>query len=302
MLNMNLSYFAHLRMANACAVLIASVLLAPAAHGQSTTRVVSSDPSLGKPVAPPLAPEKASSAPKRAPAPPQPLTPPSYLSSLETTNGFDPQRKMWPDKVPPPPPPAPPPLPPFVTDQDLQLYGVVIVGQTKRATIKVGTRFSQIDTAGRSFVSVSEGQALGEWVLAEIHPTHLVLSSPGGQQTVNFNKKTDRVASANVQAVQPVAVNEPTPNAPVPATTSAQVADASTNRTPVSPVPASASASPAVAGPSVTEIPIKNAQPGSLAAAIAAAQAAATQNASQAPANVPPPANFNPFLQLFPKQ
>ena len=294
MLNTNMNFCAHSRIMKVSALLIAGVLIAPGVHAQSAARTPSSAPSHDTTTVALLAPKGASSAPARAPVPPQPLTPPSYLSALETTNQFDPQRKVWPDKVPPPP--APPPL---VTDQDLQLYGVVIVGQTKRATIKVGTRFSQIDTAGRGFVSVSEGQVLGEWVLSEIRPTHLLLTSPGGRQTVNFNKKTDRVASTSVQLPQPVAVNEPTANAQT-TTATTQITDASANRTVAAPVPATASA--VMPGPNQAENSLKNAPPGSLAAAISAAQSAATQNALQPQANVPPPTNFNPFSQLLPKQ
>lgn len=231
--------------------------------------------------------------------PPRPLTPPSYLASLESSNIFDSERKMWPDKRPPVPPPPPPPAPPPVTDKDLQLYGVVIVGQTKRATIKVGSRFAQLDTQGRGFVSISEGQALGDWVLAEIHPTHLVLGAPGGRQTVLFNKKTDRVATAGMQpqqTTQATSVNEPPSSASVGSLVPSPVPDANVARGTASTSAVGATAVPPVA----PENTIKNAQPGSLAAAISAAQAAAA--ASPPSQNVPPPANFNPFLQLFPKQ
>ena len=173
------------------------------------------------------------------------------------------------------------------------------MGQTKRATIKVGSRFAQLDTQGRGFVSISEGQALGEWVLSEIHPTHLVLGAPGGRQTVLFNKKTDRVATAGLQALQPIAAtatNDPSLSASAGLSVPLAVPDGNVAR-----VPASTSAVGAGTVPPVPpENTIKNAQPGSLAAAISAAQAAAA--ASPPSQNVPPPANFNPFLQLFPKQ
>ena len=297
-----MNFFVHSRITKASALLIAGVLIAPVVYGQSVVRTPSSVPSHGPATAALLAPKVASSAPVPVP---QPLTPPSYLSALETTNQFDPQRKVWPDKVPPAPPPVPPPL---VTDQDLQLYGVVIVGQTKRATIKVGTRFSKLDAGGRGFVSVSEGQALGEWVLSEIRPTHLLLTSPGGQQTVNFNKKTDRVASATVQQSQAVAANEVTTNAQ--ATPTPQIYDASAARAVAPPVPAVASAgtpgsvtaSAATPGPNSADNALKNAPPGSLAAAISAAQSAAMQNGLQPQANVTPPSIFNPFAQLLQKQ
>lgn len=233
------------------------------------------------------------------------LTPPPYLTGLETTNPFDAQGKVWPDKRPPPVPPPPPPPPPTVTDKDLQLYGVVIVGPTKRATVKVGSRFAQLDTQGRGFVSISEGQALGDWVLAEIHPTHLVLGAPGGKQMVMFNKKTDRVATASPQPIQTSlpAVNESSPN---PQPSSAPALATSSDGSPARPSagaspPATAATAITAAVPNAADNALKNAQPGSLAAAISAAQAAA-QAAPPSSQNTPPPANFNPFLQLFPKQ
>ena len=71
----------------------------------------------------------------------------------------------------------------------------------------------------------------------------------------------------------------------------------SQNKLPTSGAQASAASAPA-ANP---ENALKNPAPGSLAAAIVAAQAAA-QSPVPATQTTPPPANFNPFLQLFPKQ
>lgn len=211
---------------------------------------------------------------------------------------------MWPDRSPPPSPPPPPPPPPLVTDKDLQLYGVVIVGQTKRATIKVGSRFAQLDTQGRGFVSISEGQVLGEWTLAEIHPTHLVLGAPGGKQNVMFNKKTDRVATAGLQPTQSTLTpssNETSSNAQSATSASQQSGESNATRTAGAAALGGAPVAGAGSVPSAgSDNTIKNAQPGSLAAAISAAQAAAA--AAPPSQNVPPPANFNPFLQLFPKQ
>lgn len=282
--------------------------LASVSHGQLATPLNAPYPSASKPSASTKdASENSGSVPVAAVAValvPKALTPAPYLSSLENSNVFDPQRRMWPDRRPPPSPPPPPPPPPLVTDKDLQLYGVVIVGQTKRATIKVGSRFAQLDTQGRGFVSVSEGQALGEWTLAEIHPTHLVLGAPGGQQNVMFNKKTDRVATAGLQPTQSTpsgSSNETSSNALTAAAAAQQPADSNATR----PAGAAALGGTPVAGsapvpPTGADNTIKNAQPGSLAAAISAAQAAAA--AAPPSQNAPPPANFNPFLQLFPKQ
>ena len=266
----------------------------PLAHAASTAATAASG------IASVSIPLGAASAPLFAPDQPKPLTPAPLLSSLETTNIFDPQGKVWPDKRPPAPPPPLPPLPPLVTDKDLQLYGVVIVGATKRATIKVGSRFAQLDTQGRGFVTVSEGQVIGEWVLAEIHPGHLVLGAPGGQQTVMFNKKTDRVASATMPALQQTSAanTEPVSSPPVSSPASSQPSDGNTPR-PATPTATGSTASSSAATSAMTDNAIKNAQPGSLAAAIFAAQSAAQSAPSQ---NASPPANFNPFLNLLPKQ
>ena len=277
--------------------------LASVSHGQLATPSNAPNPSASKLFASTKdASENSGSVPVAAAAValvPKALTPAPYLSSLENSNVFDPQRRMWPDRRPPPSPPPPPP----VTDKDLQLYGVVIVGQTKRATIKVGSRFAQLDTQGRGFVSVSEGQALGEWTLAEIHPTHLVLGAPGGQQNVMFNKKTDRVATAGLQPTQPTPTGSSSETSANALTAAAVQQPADSNAT--RPTGATALGGTPVAGaapvpPTGPDNTIKNAQPGSLAAAISAAQAAAA--AAPPSQNAPPPANFNPFLQLFPKQ
>lgn len=230
----------------------------------------------------------------------KPVTPPSYLSVLEQSNPFDPQRKLWPDKVPAPPAPPLPPPPPPVTDQDLQLYGVVIVGQTKKATVKLGKRFSQLLADGRDFVTVSEGQNLGEYTLAEIQASSIVLSAPGVRETIHFNKKTDRVANASVQTklAPPVTNTESPSNAQV--ATSANATD--NTGTVLAATPAS-QPPPAAAEVSTDNSNLRNTPAGSLAAAIQSARAAA-QNAPQPtqPAqSVTPPAHLNPFMHLLQK-
>lgn len=119
---------------------------------------------------------------------------------MGAANPFDAQRKAWPDRVPPVPPPPPPPPPAVVTDQDLQLYGVVIAGSVKMANVRLGPRFASAATEGRPFSTFREGQALGEFTLAQVHPTHVVLSAPGGQQSIYFTKKTDRASGPSAPA------------------------------------------------------------------------------------------------------
>lgn len=161
----------------------------------------------------------AAGAPAAAPAPLAAAAPPAFNAGA--ANPFDAQRKAWPDRIPPVPPPPPPPPPAVVTDQDLQLYGVVIVGSVKMANVRLGPRFASAAVEGRAFSSLREGQALGEFTLAQIHPTHVVLSAPGGQQSIYFTKKTDR-ASSPAPAAVPVAQNQ----APVQgATPTVQAAD-----------------------------------------------------------------------------
>ena len=221
--------------------------------------------------------------------------------SLEISNLFDAQRKVWPDRVPPPPPPPPPTPPAPVSDADLQLYGIVIVGATKRATVKVGPRFASSAPNGRSFSNLVEGQTLGEFTVSHISSTYVTLSAPGGQQQVHFTKKTDRSVGNTVAAV-------PRNAEPVQAATEATVSDSSQKNNSAQPptgselvsapeggnamasrnlaTPAAAPTSAAKEGPPPPPVDIQN----SLAAAIAAARA----NAS----NRPPGGNsLNPFMQ-----
>lgn len=125
--------------------------------------------------------------------------------SLAISNVFDSQRAMWPDRIPPPPPPPPPAAPAQVGDNDLQLYGVAIVGNVKLATVKVGARFADSVPSERSFAQLREGQQVGEFTVGSITPSNIVLRAPGGNQTVPFTKKSDRSAAiASAPAVQPV--------------------------------------------------------------------------------------------------
>ena len=226
----------------------------------------------------------------------KPLTPPPYLRSLESTNEFDRLRQLWPDRAPPPLPPPPPPLPSPLTEQDVQLYGVVIVGQTKRATVKFGPRFSSLNATGKLFTTISEGQVIGEYTLTGIKPTHLVLTAPGGQQQLSFNKKTDRPVGGSPVAPALAGANDVDATGGGSQQQPTSTVDAS-GKLPPPGAPTSVASTPAVSSDSA----LKNPAPGSLAAAIVAAQAAAQNPASQAQ-NAPPPANFNPFLQLLPKQ
>ena len=187
-------------------------------------------------------------------------------------------------------------MPSPLTEQDVQLYGVVIVGQTKRATVKFGPRFSSLNATGKLFTTISEGQVIGEYTLTGIKPTHLVLTAPGGQQQLNFNKKTDRPVGGSPVAPALAGANDVDATGGGSQQQPTSTVDAS-GKLPPSGAPTSVASTPAVSSDSA----LKNPAPGSLAAAIVAAQAAAQNPAPQAQ-NAPPPANFNPFLQLLPKQ
>ena len=289
---------------------IALTLTGHALHAQPAKPAPAASTVLAASAARPASAASASATPSSAPVfvAPQakPMGDKPYLDTLEGTNTFDAQRKLWPDKRPPLPPPPPPPPPPPIAEKDLQLYGVVIVGSLKRATVKVSSRFANLDAAGRGFISISEGQMLGDWQLKEIQSTHLVLSPTNGSPTtqmVVFTKKTDRVATpASVPAPMPTPMptalapgNDGTPQQataapagnpnPNSVATTAGIAGAA----PTTPVPATLPQS----GNNASNTPIN-----SLAAAIAAAQAHAQSNPqSQANATA-----VNPFLQLLKKQ
>lgn len=202
-----------------------------------------------------------------------PAAPPINMGAA---NPFDTQRKAWPDRVPPVPPPPPPPPPAVVTDQDLQLYGVVIAGSVKMANVRLGPRFASAATEGRAFSTFREGQVLGEFTLAQVHPTHVVLSAPGGQQSIYFTKKTDR-----------------TPGPAAPAPVAAQSQNPVQGATPVVQAPAG---DPATQAAAVAAAP----PPGTNTAPTAQQQAAAAQAAPPA-ANSPNTANtvFNSLSEAL---
>ncbi|TXH37417.1 MAG: hypothetical protein E6Q94_02390 [Burkholderiaceae bacterium] len=188
---------------------------------------------------------------------------------MMVTNLFDKERKVWPDRIPPPPPPAPPPAPAQVTDDDLQVYGVVITPQSKQATVRVGKRFAHLAPAGRSFANVTEGQPLGEFTLAAIHPDHLVLFAPGGEQRLYFTRKTDRAAGL-------ATASAPTATPVQGATASAPDAAAATNGSPA---------------------PVQGNQPSATmpTGAASGTQGAPQQVSSGADSNNPAPASASPF-------
>lgn len=216
-------------------------------------------------------------------------------------NPFDREHRVWPDIVAPPTPPAP------ISTEDLQLYGVVIAGSVKRAIVKVGGNLKHLaGPSGRAYLSVSEGQSLGAYVISEIQPHQVLLSAGATRQVVVFGKKMDRPLTP-MMAMQAPSSPPPSP-AQVPSTPDAVPAAASlpspatlpapTYTPPAAPaVPAASQAQaaslPAPASPAQDQAtgmtrPAGSQSGMSLAEAIAAAQAAAAQG------NQPPAPN--PFL------
>lgn len=224
------------------------------------------------------------------------------LSGLATSNPFDPQRKPWPDAVPVVPPPPPPPVPAPVTEADLQIYGVVVVGDTRKAILKLGPRFASVPARANGFVTLDQGASVGEFVLARVEPDQVLLQAPGGQQWVRFNTKKDRVATALPQGSRPGALPMAPPQAsgaplqgmappPVqPGGAAPPVAALGSGGS----FPEPTGVAPAMFVPPATPTSAPPASgAGSLAAAIAAAQSGQALAA---------PVTVNPFLQLLQSQ
>lgn len=188
----------------------------------------------------------------------------AQLAQLRSSNPFDADRRLWPDRIPPPPPPAPPPAPTPISEDDMQLYGVTIVGPRRLATVKVGSRFAQMAPPGRAFVTLAEGQAAGEFTVQQVAADRLVLGAAGSQQVLHFTRKADRGGT-------PVANAVPTP-----------VQGATEPPAPVAGGSAVPSQQPAAAGPTASPPAAANAAPAvSLVEALAAARARAAQNPTQ---------------------
>lgn len=227
------------------------------------------------------------------------------FSLLGSTNPFDAQRAMWPDRVPPPPPPPPPPAP--VTDQDLQLYGVTIVGNSRLATVKVGKRFAALAPEGRAFATVAEGQAVGEFTVAQVQPNQIVLQAPGGQQAIGFTKKSDRSAASSSGVTAPAPVQTATevvatPQEGGPQGAAPAAAPAGTGSTAPAAAPVAGAGSMQVnkggdtgSNAATPAAPTTSPMGGSLAEALAAARAKAAQAGGAS--GRPDPIFGNPFHQ-----
>lgn len=233
------------------------------------------------------------------------------LGQLTHTNPFDAERKLWPDRTPPPPPP---PVPAPVTDVDLEIYGVVVAGGAQKALLKLGKRFEGVPVGPTGIAVVPVGGQLGEFVLSQLTTDKILLKAPGGEQWIRFSAKKDRVSGG--QAVNQAAASS---QSSVPGQGFGGVVAAQPTEAVQSGFPGAGSGVSSPAGNTASAgVPILSvgagfqggqpegasahpaAQPGSLAAAIFAAQAA-----QKAAAEGSPPAGapgLNPFEALFQQQ
>ncbi|MCL2830588.1 MAG: hypothetical protein FWD77_07635 [Betaproteobacteria bacterium] len=202
-----------------------------------------------KPGVPEPAPAAAAPAAATSPAAAHPEQP--DYNPIHEKNIFDPERKPWVEKPAEKTPAAPP-----ISATEVQLYGVILVGNVKKALVKLDGRLKTAVPSTRPFVSLSEGQKVGEYTLAEIHPKELVFSAGDGRYRVAFNKKTDRPApQAAPSVIQGPSAGTPdapaaasAPSMPTPTPASARRSPASPQGAIPLPVPAPAPAPVADSG------------------------------------------------------
>ena len=114
---------------------------------------------------------------------PAPAAAESY-EHIYKENVFDPKRAQW--AIPVPPAPAMPPP----SANDIQLYGVINIGTTKRALFKLSPALAGIGK--RQFVTLSEGQSVGSYQIAEIQKDQVILSAGEARYPMRFGTKSDR--------------------------------------------------------------------------------------------------------------
>lgn len=132
-------------------------------------------------------------------------------SEIYEKNIFDPNRQPWADASKPADPAVP-----ALNPGDVQVYGVMSVGDYKKAIIKLGPSFKGAPPPGKStrpFIMVAVGETLGPYKLAEISEKNIVLEGGGARYPVAFAAKNDRPPPGAVAPVSqvPVVLPAPTP-------------------------------------------------------------------------------------------
>ncbi len=185
-------------------------------------------------------------------------------SEIYEKNVFDPNRQPWSDKIKPADPAVP-----ALAPGDVEVYGVMAVGDYKKAIVKLGPAFKVAPVPGaRPFVMLAVGQALGPYTLVEISEKNIVFEGGGARYPMPFAAKKDRpppsaVAPAfqvpvvlpvpvptMVPGIEPIAVAEAAPAAapaPVPAPSDGQVPPPAAQQQPASPSAASQQAAASAA-------------------------------------------------------
>lgn len=228
----------------------------------------------------------------------------SALGGLVQSNPFDVARKVWPDRAPLPPPP---PVPAAITDADLEVYGVVMSGGAQKALLKLGKRFEGVPVGPTGIAVVPVGGRLGEFVLSQLMPDRILLKAPGGEQWVGFSSKKDRDVPSAGASVSAQSAGAPMGLAGGPSGSSSVAASVTAPVPPGNPfagvpiAPVGGVNPGGTAGGQVDASPSPAAHPGTLAAAIFAAQAA---QKAQANSNAPVTgaSGMNPFEALLQQQ
>lgn len=187
-------------------------------------------------------------------------------SEIYEKNVFDPNRQPWSDKIK-----QADPAVPALAPGDVEVYGVMSVGDYKKAIVKLGPAFKVAPVPGaRPFVMLAVGQALGPYTLVEISEKNIVFEGGGARYPMSFAAKKDRpppsaVAPAfqvpvvlpapvptMVPGIEPIAVAEAAPAAapaPAPPPSDGQAPSPAAQQQPASPSAASQQAAAASAAP-----------------------------------------------------
>jgi hypothetical protein len=139
--------------------------------------------------------------------------------AIADQNLFDPQRKPWAE------PGQQAPAAPTIGPEDVQVQGVIIVGDVRRAIIRLGGRLRQLVSgagAARGIVVVREGQSLGGYTLQSVEPRQVVIVSGDSRFAIPVTRSLQRDTSpppplaSVIQAPTAPVVEAPPQPAPAP--------------------------------------------------------------------------------------